>query len=228
MKQRTAGAARSSVGAKALMAVTGAILLLYVLAHMVGNLQVFSGPDQLNGYAAFLKGLGPLLWILRIGLLAVLVVHVWAAILVVRRNRAARPVAYQKKEDLVTSYAARTMMWSGVLVLAFVIYHLLHFTLGVYDPAGVFEGRDAEGRPDVYRMVIAGFQHVPTAIAYVVAQVILCVHIHHGASSLVQSLGLRGARSRRWTDLLGPGLAGLILLGNLSMPLAVVTGLIGD
>lgn len=228
MKQSMAGAARSSVGAKAVMAVTGVLLLLFVLAHMVGNLQVFSGPDQLNGYAAFLKDLGPLLWAMRLSLLTCLILHVWAATIVVRRNRAARPIAYQMKQDRVSSYAARTMVWSGVLVLAFVIYHLLHFTVGVYDPAGAFEGLDAEGRPDVYGMVIAGFRHVPTAIAYVIAQVILCVHIHHGASSLVQTLGLRGRRNRGWTDLLGPGLAGLILLGNLSMPLAVVTGLIGN
>lgn len=228
MKQSMAGAARSSVGAKAVMAVTGVLLLLFVLAHMVGNLQVFSGREQLNAYAAFLKGLGPVLWALRLGLLACLVLHVWAATVVTRRNRAARPIEYQQKQDRVTTYAARTMVWSGILVLAFVVYHLLHFTLGIYDPAGAFDGRDAQGRPDVYGMVIAGFQNVPTTIAYVVAQVILCVHIHHGASSLAQSLGARGRRNRRWTDLLGPGLAGLILLGNLSMPLAVVTGLLGS
>lgn len=228
MKQSTACAARSSVGAKALMAVTGVVLLLFVLAHMVGNLQLFAGPEKLNAYAAFLKGLGPLLWAMRLGLLACLIAHVAAAVVVVRRNRAARPVPYQQRQDRVSSYAARTMIWSGVLVLAFVVYHLLHFTIGVYDPAGVFTARDAAGRPDVYGMVIKGFQHAPTAIAYVIAQILLCVHIHHGASSLVQTLGLRSARNRRWTDLLGPGLAGLILLGNLSMPLAVVTGLIGS
>ena len=131
MKQSTACAARSSVGAKALMAVTGVLLLLFVLAHMVGNLQIFSGPEKLNGYAAFLKGLGPLLWVMRFGLLACLVLHVWAATVVTRRNRAARPIPYEQRQDRVSSYAARTMVWSGILVLAFVVYHLMHFTLGV-------------------------------------------------------------------------------------------------
>ncbi len=227
MRSGIAASARTTIGAKALMAVTGIVLLLFVLGHMVGNLQVFSGPDKLNSYAAFLKGLGPLLWIVRFVLLACLVLHVWAATVVVRRSRAARPIPYQHKQDLVTSYAARTMIWSGVLVLAFVIYHLMHFTFGAYDPADAFHGRDAQGRPDVYGMVIAGFRHVPTAIAYVIAQIILCVHIQHGATSLVQTLGLRGERNRRWTDAIGPVFAGVVLVGNLSMPLAVVTGIIG-
>jgi succinate dehydrogenase / fumarate reductase cytochrome b subunit len=222
MKRSLAASARSTIGAKAVMAVTGAVLLLFVLGHMAGNLQVFAGRESLNAYAAFLTGLGPVLWAARLGLLAALVLHVWAATIVVRRSRAARPVPYEKREDRVTTYAARTMIWSGVLVLAFVIYHLMHFTVGAYDPAGAFHATDEQGRPDVYGMVIAGFRHAPTTIVYVVAQIVLCVHIHHGASSLAQSLGLR----RRGTDLLGPGLAGLILLGNLSMPLAVVTGLL--
>lgn len=228
MKCSIAVAARSTIGAKALMAVTGVILLLFVLGHMVGNLQVFSGPEKLNAYAAFLQGLGPALWAIRLGLLACLILHVWAAVLVTRRSREARPVAYAVKVDRVTSYAARTMIWSGVLVLAFVIYHLLHFTVGVVDPADAYGTLDTAGRHDVYAMVIKGFRHVPTTIAYVIAQVILCLHIQHGASSLVQTFGLRARRGARRTDWIGPALAGLILLGNLSMPLAIVTGLIGD
>lgn len=228
MKRSLAAAARFTIGAKALMAVTGVVLLLFVLGHMVGNLQVFAGQEQLNAYAAFLKGLGPGLWLMRLVLLACLLLHVWAAVLVVRRNRAARPVAYAVKVDQVTSYAARTMIWSGVLVLAFVIYHLLHFTIGAYDPAGSFGRLDAAGRPDVYGMVIAGFRHVPTTVTYVIAQVLLCMHIHHGASSLVQSLGLRTRLTARCADRIGPALAIVILTGNLSMPLAIVTDLIGS
>lgn len=227
MKRSNAAAARSTIGAKALMAITGIVLLLFVLGHMVGNLQVFAGPEKLNAYAAFLQGLGPLLWAVRLFLLACLVLHVWSAALVVRRNRAARPVPYEAKKDLVTSYAARTMIWSGVLVLAFVVYHLMHFTVGVVDPAGAHGLLDEQQRHDVYGMVVKGFQHLPTTIAYVVAQIVLCVHVHHGASSLMQTLGLRRERCRCWADAVGPALAGLILVGNLSMPLAIVTGLIG-
>jgi succinate dehydrogenase / fumarate reductase cytochrome b subunit len=220
-------AARTNLGAKALMAVTGLLLLLFVLGHMVGNLQVFAGPEKLNAYAAFLKGLGPLLWIVRLGLLALLVVHVWAAVIVTRRSREARPVPYESKRNLRTSYAARTMLGSGLVILAFVIYHLMHFTLGAYDPAGAFGKLDASGRADVYGMVIAGFRHVPTSIAYVVAQVILCLHISHGTSSLLQTLGLRGDRCRCVADAAGPIVASIVFVGNLSMPLAVGTGLIG-
>lgn len=228
MKRSVAVAARSTIGAKGVMAVTGVILLLFVIGHMVGNLQVFAGREKLNAYAAFLKGLGPALWAIRLLLLGALVLHVWAAVLVTRRSRAARPIAYAVKVDRVTSYAARTMIWSGVLVLAFVVYHLMHFTVGVYDPATAFDGRDAAGRHDVYGMVIAGFRHLPTTIAYVIAQVILCIHVQHGASSLVQTIGLRGRDGAKCSDRIGPALAALILIGNLSMPLAIVTGMIGD
>lgn len=227
MKRSIAVVATTSVGAKALMAVTGVGLLLFVLGHMVGNLQVFTGAEKLNAYAAFLQGLGPLLWVVRLVLLTFVVLHVWAAFLVTRRNREARPVPYETKRNLVTSYAARTMLVSGLIVLAFVVYHLLHFTIGAYDPAGVYGKLDAAGRHDVYRMVIAGFRHVPTTIAYVIAQVILCLHISHGTSSLVQTLGLRFERCRRVADASGPVLAGIVLVGNLSMPLAIATGLIG-
>lgn len=228
MKRSIAVAARSTIGAKGVMAVTGVVLLLFVVGHMVGNLQVFAGPEKLNAYAAFLQGLGPGLWVIRLVLLACLVLHVWAAVAVTRRSREARPVPYAMKVDRVTTYAARTMIWSGVLVLAFVIYHLLHFTVGVVDPAGAYGAHDADGRHDVYGMVIAGFRHVPTTIAYLIAQLILCLHIQHGASSLVQTLGLRTKQCASRTDWIGPVLAALILIGNLSMPLAIVTGLIGD
>jgi succinate dehydrogenase / fumarate reductase cytochrome b subunit len=222
MKRSLAAAARTSIGAKGVMAATGIVLLLFVIGHMAGNLQVFAGRDKLNSYAAFLKGLGPALWAIRLFLLACLVAHVRAAVLVVRRSREARPIQYAVRRDQVTGYAARTMLMSGLLVLAFLVYHLLHFTFGVYDPAG------AHSSHDVYGMVIAGFRHVPTTVAYIVAQVLLCLHIQHGASSLVQTLGLRTARCARCADLIGPALAALILIGNLSIPLAIVSGMIGD
>ena len=228
MQTGLASTARSTIGAKALMAATGVVLLLFVLGHMAGNLQVFAGRETLNAYAAWIKGLGPGLWAIRLFLLTVLLLHVASAARVVRTNRAARPVPYAQRRDLATNYAARTMIWSGLLVLAFVVYHLMHFTFGWVDPAGAFHGVDDAGRHDVYGMVVAGFRHVPTTIAYAVAQVLLCLHIHHGASSLVQTLGLRNPRNARWADRAGGLLAALILVGNLSMPLAIVTGLVGD
>lgn len=217
---------KSSIGAKVLMAVTGVLLLLFVIGHMLGNLQVFLGPEKLNAYAATLQGLGPLLWVIRLGLLAIFVVHIAAAAKVVAMSKAARPVPYQRRKDLATSFAARTMLVSGILVLLFVIYHVLHFTVGAIDLAGTYGGHDAEGRHDVYTMVVAGFQHLPTCAIYLVAMTLLCMHLSHGISSLMQTMGLRKAGNAATIDKVGPLAAGVIWLGNVSMPLAAITGML--
>lgn len=208
------------------MAVTGVLLVLFVLGHMAGNLQVFAGRESLNGYAAFLKGLGPGLWVIRIGLLAVFAVHIGAALSVVKRSKAARPVDYQVRNDQVTTFAARTMLVSGVLVLLFTVYHLLHFTTGTIDIGDSYSLVDEQGRHDVYGMVIAGFSHLPTVAIYVLAQVVLALHLSHGVSSVVQTLGLRSARNKTGVGLAGPALAGVVLVGNLSIPLAILAGLV--
>lgn len=216
-------ALRASVGAKAVMAVTGLLLLLFVLAHMLGNLQVFLGPDALNGYAQKLQSLGGLLWVARIGLATILVLHVATAARLTRLNRQARPVGYAALSPQVTSYAARTMVLSGFVILAFVAFHLLHFTLGVTHPEH-FGHHDAQGRHDVYRMVVLGFQQAPVALLYVAAQALLALHISHGASSLFQSLGVTHPALRCVKERAGPALALLIFVGNVSMPLACLLG----
>lgn len=216
-------ALRASVGAKAVMAVTGLLLLLFVLAHMLGNLQVFLGPDALNGYAQKLQSLGGLLWVARIGLATILVLHVATAARLTRLNRQARPVGYAALSPQVTSYAARTMVLSGFVILAFVAFHLLHFTLGVTHPEH-FGHLDAQGRHDVYRMVVLGFQQAPVALLYVAAQALLALHLSHGASSLFQSLGVTHPALRCVKQRAGPALALLIFVGNVSMPLACLLG----
>jgi succinate dehydrogenase / fumarate reductase, cytochrome b subunit len=216
-------ALKSTVGAKVLMALTGLALLGFVLVHMLGNLQVFLGPDAVNGYAAGLKGLGGLLWVARGGLLVVLLAHVATAARLARLNRAARPVRYLSAEAQVTSYAARTMVMTGLIVLAFVVYHLLHFTLGVTDPAS-FGLRDAQGRHDVYSMVVLGFRELPVALVYLAAQALLALHISHGASSLFQSLGVTHPALRCLKDKAGPALALLIFAGNAAIVLACLLG----
>ncbi len=216
-------ALKASVGAKAVMAVTGLLLLLFVIAHMLGNLQLFRGPEALNGYARTLKGLGPLLWVARVGLAAVFVAHVATAARLTRLNRAARPIGYTLATPQVTSYAARTMVLSGLIVLGFVAYHLLHFTLGVTHPRH-FALRDAAGHPDVYAMVVLGFRQAPVALLYVLAQGVLALHVSHGASSLFQSLGVTHPALARVRRLAGPALALLIFVGNVSMPLACLLG----
>mgnify|MGYP002639274919 FL=1 len=209
------------------MAITGIVLVLFVIGHMVGNLQVFLGPDKLNHYAHTLQSLGPILWIIRLVLLTTLVLHIWSAAVVVRMSVAARPVDYQKRKDLTTGFAARTMLVSGIVVALFIVYHVLHFTTGHLDMAGSYGQQLASGEgADVYKMVIEGFQHPLTTIVYLLATVVLCLHLSHGVSSLMQTLGFRNDANAAKIDKVGPVLALIILIGNLSMPLAALTGLI--
>ena len=215
----------SSIGSKTVMALSGLGLLGFVIAHMLGNLQIFAGPEKLNGYAKTLKDLGPLLWVMRGGLAALFGVHVLSALAVVRANRAARPVPYVGRRDQVTTYAAGTMIYSGLIVLAFVAYHLLHFTLGVTHPAH-FASQTPTGGHDVYTMVVLGFGQVPVALAYVVAQAILCLHLSHGASSAFQTIGVTHPRLAFLKAGFGKAVAAVIFVGNVSIPLSVLAGLL--
>ncbi|MGE0191726.1 MAG: succinate dehydrogenase cytochrome b subunit [Planctomycetota bacterium] len=215
----------SSVGTKQVMALTGVGLLGFVLVHMLGNLQVFLGQEAYNAYAAKLKSLGGLLWVARGGLLALFVAHIACAIKLTLRNKAARPVPYAVSEPLASTMASRSMVLSGLVILAFVVYHLLHFTLGVTDPEA-FQLTDVLGRHDVYSMFVLGFQKAPVAIAYVIAMLCLGLHLAHGIQSLFQTLGWNGPRYRPLTKAIGLGLTGLIVAGNVAMPLAVLFGVI--
>lgn len=215
----------SSISTKTVMALTGLGLLGFVIAHMLGNLQVFAGREKLNAYAKTLQDLGPLLWAMRAGLLALFVTHVVCAVKVTAWNRAARPQPYVSAAPQVSSYAGRTMLMSGLIVSAFVVYHLLHLTLGVTNPdhhALV----DAQGRPDVYGAVVAGFREWPVTIAYVVAQVLLFFHLSHGASSAFQTLGVTHPRLAFLRHGFGTAVAAVILLGNCAIPLSIATGMI--
>ncbi len=214
----------SSVGLKFLAAISGLFLLLFVIGHMLGNLQVFIGPEQLNAYAAKLQGLGPGLWVIRFGLLAIFVLHVFVVAKLQTDNWKARPVGYDHLKPLKSTTASRTMIWSGLLIFAFVTYHLLHFTVKSTHMA---LHQEVDGMPDVYGMVIHGFQQAPVAIAYIVAMVILFFHLKHGIASLFQSLGWNAPKYRVFTERLGLGVAALILIGNVSMPLLILLGIVG-
>lgn len=215
----------SSVGAKAVMAVTGFLLFVYVVGHMAGNLQVFAGPERLNAYAAFLQGNKPLLWTVRVGLFVVLVLHIWSSTRLTLHNRAVRPVDYVMNEPVKASFPSRNMYLTGAMVFFFIVYHLLHFTVGVTNPE-IKSLRDPLGRPDVYAMVVAGFSNVWVSAAYIIAMILLGVHLWHGASSMFQSLGLNRPRHRGFFDGFGPVFATLIVLGNISMPIAILAGLV--
>ena len=211
----------SSVGKKAVMAVTGLIGVLFVIAHMVGNLQVFQGAQRINAYGMVLHGpLNEVLWVVRVVLLASIVLHVLAACQLTLRDRAARPVDYKKRESQVTTLAARTMRWGGVLLLVFIIFHILHFTTGTIHPAGsVLEG-------DVYANVVGSFQIPWVAAFYVVSMIALGLHLYHGTWSSMRSLGAAPASPRPLRRRLSLAIAVIVSVGFALVPIAVLAGLV--
>lgn len=222
-------ALRSTIGAKFLVAITGFMLIGFLLAHLAGNLLVFKGQDALNNYAKTLKDLGPGLWIMRIGLLAVFVIHIVLALKLAARNRAARPERYQFNSTVQATVASRTMVLTGLLILAFVIYHLAHYTLGlVHTKNGVnlLHLTDRLGRQDVYSMVIAGFSNVWVTASYIIAQLILGVHLSHGASSVFQTLGWNSPRYWSLIRCVMMFIVFVIVAGNIAMPTAVLAGFV--
>lgn len=220
----------STVGRKYLMGVTGVLLFLFVLGHLSGNLTLWSGREAMNAYAAMLHGLGPGLWVARIGLLVIFTVHVVCAISLAGRNSAARPVAYKGGEGIDSTVASRTMALTGMTVLAFVIFHLAHFTLGVVSPETAKGGEniDALGRPDVWGMVVSDFSSAPIALAYVVFMVVLGFHLVHGLASAFQSLGWVRPRYRGFVKMAAGGITAAAVLGNVLLPLSVLTGVVKD
>lgn len=216
---------RSSLGKKYVMAITGLLLFVFVIVHMLGNLQIYLGPGPINEYAAFLKSRPALLWTARLGLLLLAVLHITSAVQLVRGNRAARPVGYENSRPVASSFAARTIFASGLIIFAFVVYHLMHFTIGLVNPE-FLQLRDAMGRHDVYRMMIAGFSNVWVCSFYIIAMGLLCLHLSHGVSSLFQSVGLKGRSTRKLIDRFAKIAAWVIFIGNSSIPLAVLMGLV--
>lgn len=209
---------QSAIGKKVVMAVTGVILFGFVLAHMLGNLQVYLGPEAMNAYAVSLREIlhGAGLWIARGVLLVAVALHVWAATSLTLQSRAARPVGYRAFHAREATYASRTMRWSGVLLALFIVYHLLHLTTGTVHPD--FQAHD------VYHNFIAGFRQVPVSIAYIVAMVFLGLHLRHGVWSMLQTLGLSHPRYERLAKAAAAAFATVIVLGNISFPVAVLLG----
>ena len=212
----------SSVGKKTVMAVTGLIGVLFVIGHMVGNLQVFQSAERINAYGRLLHGpLNELLWVVRVVLLLSVALHVTAAYQLTLRDRAARPVDYARHEPQVSTLAARTMRWGGVLLLAFIVLHILHFTTGTIRPAGVF----VEG--DVFTNVVSGFQ-VPWVTAfYVVSMIALGLHLYHGTWSSFRSLGAAPASPQPLRRRVALLIALIVSIGFALVPVAVFAGLVG-
>ncbi|MEO8429736.1 MAG: succinate dehydrogenase cytochrome b subunit [Verrucomicrobiota bacterium] len=215
----------SSLGKKYLMALTGVVLFGFVIGHMLGNLQIFLGRDSINSYAHFLKSEPILLWTARLGLLLMVIIHVWAAVKLSLENKAARPIGYADTRLVAASYASRTMVWSGVIIFAFVVYHLMHFTAGITNPEYLRLGEtlpDGTQRHDVYRMIILGFSNLWVSGFYILSMALLCLHLSHGVSSLFQSLGLKNKYYGRHIDRFAKAAALAIFLGNCSIPVAIL------
>jgi succinate dehydrogenase / fumarate reductase cytochrome b subunit len=216
---------RSSLGSKVVMAITGTLLFGFLVGHMAGNLLAFRGQEAMNAYAHFLKTSPILLWTVRVGLLVVFVLHVAVATTLVRKNKAARPERYVHAATVQASFASLTMIYSGLVVLAFVVFHLLHFTLGTIQREH-YVLQDALGRHDVYTMAVLGFRTPVVTLAYAVAVLLLGLHLSHGLQSLFQSLGIRHARLTPWLGTAAPIVAALLTVGFLAVPLSVLLGFV--
>jgi succinate dehydrogenase / fumarate reductase cytochrome b subunit len=271
----------SSIGSKVIVAITGLLLVGFVLSHMAGNLLIFLGRDWLNEYAHHLKSLGPFLWVLRIGLLAVFVVHIAMSLQLNYTNSNARPQGYVYEETMQASWASRHMVWTGLVLLAFIAYHLAHFTLGVVDQAKtqfndkgdevplkgpkpyldladllveekvqsdgrsdqtilkahwvpgtnkdltVEKNHGPELRHDVYSMVLNGFRNPTISVLYLLAMAVLGLHLWHGASSMLQTLGLNSRTAGWFVNGVGPAIALIVVVGNCAIVLSVWLRIIG-
>ncbi len=209
---------RSSVGKKTVMAITGIVGLGFSLGHMLGNMQVYLGPDALNGYAVALHNNAPLLWGTRVVILLAVVGHIIAAVQLQGLKRKARPVRYQKPGIIQATPASRTMIFSGLLILWFLLYHLAHFTWGNAHPQFI------DLNP--HHNIVVGFNHVPSAVFYIVAMVALGMHLSHGAFSLFFSLGLVHPKYKQGVRMATYALMMAVVAGNISIPVAVLAGVI--
>ncbi len=232
----------SSIGRKILMAVSGLILVGFVIGHLVGNLQVFQEPDHINGYGQFLHGLGPLLWAARLGIIASVLIHVWAATMLTLENNKARGGDYAFKHTIQATLSSRTMRLTGYVVLAFLIYHLAHFTWGAaqtatykenikhytmqgdYRVAGFIVVKAGTEVFDVHTMVVRGFQNPVVSLFYIVAVGLLSFHLLHGFDSLFQTLGLRSAKWSAVLHKVALAFCAAYFLFNLTIPASALLG----
>jgi succinate dehydrogenase / fumarate reductase cytochrome b subunit len=226
---------KSSIGSKALMALTGAGMLGFTIAHFLGNSLIFVGPDALNEYARTLHHTPTLLWVARLGTLAMITIHVGVAFRLWSANRAARPERYVYQNTIKATPASRGMIYSGLLLLTFVVYHLLHFTLGVVNPADSFApnnlvpvaGEVGQQMPDVFSMVVKSFSNPLVSLSYIVAMVTLGAHLVHGIASLFQTLGLNTPKTKPLSVQLGWGLTIFLVGGNIAIPVSILLGIVG-
>jgi len=217
MSARVASLYHSTIGKKAVMAITGIIMFGYLVGHMAGNLQIFIGRQKINDYAHFLHATPLLLWGTRAVLIVAIILHIWSAYELAQDAWKARPVAYAKTKYIETTYAARTMRWSGPIIFVYLVYHIMHLTLGrapgmPYDPE------------DVYGNLVRGFQIAPVAIMYMLAMVLVGFHLYHGLWSFFQSLGLNHPKYNKLRRQFAAVMTVLICGGFIAVPISVLAG----
>jgi succinate dehydrogenase / fumarate reductase, cytochrome b subunit len=222
----------TAVGKKYVMAITGVMLIGFVITHMIGNLKMYLGAEDLNHYGEFLRRIlvpilphSVFLWILRVSLLGAVALHIHAAYSLTRLNHNARAVKYQSPRDYqVANFASRTMRWTGIIVLLFVFWHLADLTWGTANALGT-DGTFVRG--EAYQNLVRSFNRVPVAVLYIVANIALGTHLFHGVWSLFQSIGWSNPRFNKWRRSLAVGIATVVVVGNVSFPVAVLAGVVG-
>ncbi|MCX7879980.1 MAG: succinate dehydrogenase cytochrome b subunit [Ignavibacteria bacterium] len=227
---------RSTILSKVVMAVTGAILVLYLIIHTAGNLLIYFGRDTLNSYSAFLHSLGPILWIFRVVLIVSVVLHIITSIKLKFENWNAKPTGYALKHYLKARFSSRTMIWTGIMIFAFVLYHLLHFTFRVTNPqhysAEFFQMHNAVStvileRFDVYKMVVLGFKNPLISLVYIVGVIIVGFHLDHAIQSMFQTLGFNEKHYFPTLQNLSTILSIIIVICLISIPISIMSGLVG-
>jgi succinate dehydrogenase / fumarate reductase, cytochrome b subunit len=218
---------RSTIGKKVIMAVTGLIWVGFVVLHMAGNLQAFMGAAKLNGYAAMLHGpLEEVVWLQRVVLFVALVLHVLMAWQLTLRAAEARPVAYQMREPQVSTYSSRLMRWGGVILLAFIVLHIMHFTTRTIGPAAFADARTADGHFDVYNAVVRSFRIWWVSALYIGAMIFLGFHLWHGAWASIRTLGYAKPSGNPLKRRIAAGLATAVWVGFILVPIGVLVGII--
>ncbi len=208
------------------VAITGIILIVFVVGHLLGNLQIFLGPDWINAYSEHLRELGPLLWAVRVFLFVTVILHIYFTIRLAIENKRARPAQYKDKENVKATFASRHMVMSGLIVFMFIVYHLAHFTVRVTDPRFLLLKADPLNRYDVYSMMVYGFQNYLVSAFYILGLFLLFLHLSHGSSSFFQSLGLNNKTLAPRLAFWGRIFAWLLFIGYTSIPVAILLGLI--
>jgi len=216
------------VGRKIVMSVTGLAMIFFVIIHLLGNTSMFRGPDSINAYADILHSFGPFIWMLRIFMFSALCLHAFFGIQLALENRTANPQKYAVRKNLSASFAGKNMIWTGLIIAAYLVYHLLHFTVQVIAPEfSASQNHDAMGRPDVFSMVVHSFRNIVVSGIYVVAMAAVGLHLSHGMQSMVQTLGLNNEKTLPVMAKIGIAAALILFLGYAAIPASIISGMVG-